>query len=114
MRPDKKEINMTVEIRPVKPEELDDFKRVASTTLVDNPENFKDMRPEWTLCAFEDGKLTTTYGAWPLTMRFNGEGIPVAGVTMVGTLPVYRRRGYLRRIIAEHFTYIFPFREVIF
>ena len=94
---------MTVEIRPVKPEELDDFKRVASTALVENPEDFKAIRPEWTLCAFEDGNLATSYAAWPLIMRFNGEGIPVAGVTMVGTLPVYRRRGHLRRIVNEHF-----------
>lgn len=98
---------MTLEIRPVKPEELDDFKRVASTTLVDNPENFKAMRPEWTLCAFEDGNLITSYAAWPLTMRFNGEGIPVAGVTMVGTLPVYRRRGHLRKITTEHFKQLY-------
>jgi len=95
---------MTVEIRPVKPEELDEFMRVESSFFGGgDSEDPVIMRPEWTLCAFDEGKLATSYGAWPLTMRFNGEGIPVAGVTMVGTLPVYRRRGHLRGITAEHF-----------
>ena len=67
-----------------------------------SPGVIQGVRPEWTLCAFEDGKLATSYAAWPLTMRFNGEGISVAGVTMVGTLPIYRRRNYLRRVITAH------------
>ena len=94
---------MGVEIRPARPDEMDEFKRVASTALVQSPDMYRAIRPEWTLCAFEDGKLATSYAAWPFTMRFNGEGTPVAAVTMVGTLPVYRRRGYLRKITTTHF-----------
>lgn len=94
---------MGVEIRAARPEEMEEFKRVAGTALVMSPGVFQGIRPEWTLCAFEDGKLATSYAAWPLTMRFNGEGISVAGVTMVGTLPIYRRRGYLRKITTTHF-----------
>jgi len=94
---------MALEIRPATQEELEQFKHVASIALVMKPETWHEMRPEWTLCAFEDGKLATSYGAWPLTMRFNGEGVPVAGVTTVGTLPAYRRRGYLRKITTTHF-----------
>jgi len=94
---------MAVEIRPAREEEMDEFRRVASTALVMKPSAFDAMRPEFTLCAFEDGKLATSYGAWPLVMRFNGEGVPVAGVTSVGTLPIYRRRGYLRQITTTHF-----------
>jgi len=94
---------MVVEIRPAKLEEMEEFYRVASTALVSPKGQIQGMiSPEWTLCAFEDGKLATAYAAWPLT-RFNGEGIPVAGVTFVGTLPVYRRRGYLRKIATRHF-----------
>ncbi len=92
---------MGVEIRSAKPEEMEQFYHVARTALslpLDVPIN-----PEWTLCAFEDGKLATSHGSWPLTMRFNGPGVPVAGVTMVGTLPIYRRRGNLRKIITRHF-----------
>lgn len=94
---------MKVEIRPARAEEMDQFKYVASTALVQSPETYRDMRPEWTYCAFEDGKLATAYGEWPFTMRFNGDGVPVAAVTMVGTLPIYRRRGYLRKITIRHF-----------
>lgn len=94
---------MEVEIRPARAEEMDQFKYVASTALVQSPETYRDMRPEWTYCAFEDGKLATAYAEWPFTMRFNGDGVPVAAVTMVGTLPIYRRRGYLRKITIRHF-----------
>jgi predicted acetyltransferase len=68
-----------------------------------NPDATVVMQPELTYCAFEDGKLATVYAEWPLTMRFNGSSAPIAGVTYVGTLPVYRRRGYLRRIMTERF-----------
>lgn len=94
---------MGIEIRPARAEEMEEFGRIASTALVISLELLRGVRPEWTLCAFEDGELATTYAAWPLTMRFNGEGISVAGVTAVGTLPIYRRRGHLRKIIATHF-----------
>ena len=94
---------MAVEIRPITPEELDEFKRVAGSALVMNPDTFVGMRPEFTLCAFEDGKLTTSFAAWPFMMRLNGTAVPVAAVTTVGTLPIYRRRGYLRKVTALYF-----------
>ncbi len=93
---------MVIEIRPIKPEEQDEFRRVASTALVMNA-TFEGLLPEWTICAFEDGKLATTMGAWPLTMNMNGIDAKVSGVTAVGTLPAYRRRGYLRNIMSRHF-----------
>ena len=92
---------MGLEIRPAREEEWDEFKHVVSVTLTTTPEVSR-IPPKFTLCAFEDGKLATAYAAWPLTMRFNGEGVPVAGVTAVGTLPIYRRRGYLRKVITKH------------
>ncbi len=36
-------------------------------------------------------------------MRFNGKDAPVAGVSMVGTLPVYRKMGCLRKANERHF-----------
>lgn len=102
---------MAIEIRPIRVEELDEFKRVASNTLVKSRNIFAGMRPEFTLCVFEDGKLTTSHAAWPITMRFNGAGIPVAGVTTIGTLPVYRRRGHLRRVITTHFAQLYEQKE---
>ena len=82
---------------------MEEFRRIASTALLVSPELLRGVRPEWTLCAFEDGKLAASYAAWPFTIRFNGEAVSVAGVTTVGTLPIYRRRGHLRKIIATHF-----------
>ena len=90
-----------VEVRSATAEEMDDFAYVTHTTLASHGRShydpMRDMRPEWTLCAFEDGALVTSSGAWPFSMRFNGARIAVAGVTAVGTLPHKRRRGYLGR-----------------
>ena len=94
---------MAFEIRPILPEELEEYIRVAGTALVMPPNSFEGMRPEWTLCGFEYGKLTTSFAAWPLTMLFNGGDVPVSGVTAVGTLPPYRRHGHLRKIMTKHF-----------
>jgi predicted acetyltransferase len=94
---------MSLEIRPIKETELEEFMRVASTALIRDPHEFEAMRPEFTLCGFEAGKMAASYAAWPLTMRFNGKGVPVAGVTCVGTLPIHRRRGILRKITTRHF-----------
>ena len=61
------------------------------------------MPPELSLCAFEDGELATTYAAYPFTMRLNGAPARAAGVTFVGTLPWFRRRGHLRAITEHDF-----------
>ena len=94
---------MALEIRPYREEEKDAFYRVPSIVfgnytgrpLVDSPDL---MLPDWSLCAFEDGKLATAYGAFPLVQRINGNTVPAAGVSFVGTLPEFRRRGHLRKI----------------
>lgn len=99
---------MAVEIRPAREDEMAAFKRVALRSLmippeIAPPEAIDAIRPEWTLCAFENGRLATAYAWWPLKMRFNGASCPMAGVTYVGTHPVYRRRGHLRKIVSRHF-----------
>lgn len=98
---------MSFEIRKVKPEEIEEFRSVAAYSLTLSAEVLQGIQPEWTLCGFENERLISTYAAWPLTMRFNGKAVPVAGVTHVGTLPVYRRRGYLRNITFKHFEEMF-------
>ena len=60
-------------------------------------------RPEWTLCAFDGPKMVASYGAIPFTMRANGKAMAMAGVSIVGTLPEYRRRGLVRRITERSF-----------
>ena len=60
-------------------------------------------RPEWTLCAFDGPKMVASYGAIPFTMRANGKSMSMAGVSIVGTLPEYRRQGLLRQITQRSF-----------
>src|SRR5688500_10987261 len=62
---------MTLEIRPHRPDEAEAFNRVPQvvfgnyTVPVRVPEPGQEViRPEWTLCAFEDGELATTYAAY--------------------------------------------------
>ncbi len=100
---------MTLEIRPARHEEMDAFNRVPSivfgnyTGKPSDPSQTGGLLPEWTVGAFEDGQLATTYGAYPFTIRLNGEPARVAGVTFVGTLPWFRRRGHLRKIMEYDF-----------
>ena len=99
---------MGVEIRPAKPEEMEEFRHVVSSALVEAPEIYGEApylarTAEWTMCAFEDGKLATGYRSFLLTMQFNGGTTAVAAINSVGTLPIYRRRGYLRKVTTAHF-----------
>jgi predicted acetyltransferase len=59
------------------------------------------LRPEWTTCAFVDGRLATSFGAYPFTVRLNGARVEMAGVTGVATLPEFRRRGLLRQVMTR-------------
>lgn len=101
---------MALEIRPYREGETEAFYRVPAIvfahyrgqTLEEEPPGAR-IPPEWSLCAFEDGELATTYGAFPFQMRLNGAKAPAAGVTFVGTLPWFRRRGHLRRIMEHDF-----------
>jgi predicted acetyltransferase len=97
---------MTTEIRPVEMEEMGEFARICSLSLAQPLADFEAMRPEWTMCAFEEGQLVTCYGRWPFSMRFNGARVPVAAVTTVSTLPHFRRRGHLRSIMNTDFRYL--------
>ncbi|MDP2328344.1 MAG: GNAT family N-acetyltransferase [Dehalococcoidia bacterium] len=92
-----------VEIRPARPEEMEAVEREGSRQLALPREMFGGMAPEWTMCAFVDGQVATTYAFWPLQVRLNGRAVPMAGVTQVSTHPAHRRRGYLRAVTRTHF-----------
>lgn len=94
---------MSTVIRPAEPEEMAEFGRIVGLALAMSADAGESMRPEWTLCAFEDDALATCYGAWPFTMRLNGAPVRIAAVTTVSTLPHHRRRGHLRRIMQADF-----------
>ena len=97
---------MALEIRPYREEESQAFYRVPQIVFgnytgreIPADQGTAGIRPEWSMCAFEDGELATSYGAFPLVIRVNGGKAPMAGVTVVGTLPWFRRRGHLRKIM---------------
>lgn len=103
-----------VEILPARAEEMGEFARQAARQLALPPEMFDGMAPEWTMCAFVDGAIATTYAAWPLQIRLAGRAVRIAGVTQVSTHPAHRRRGYLRAVTQRHFEMLHEAGEVAF
>ena len=71
----------------------------------DGPDNVVATanRPEWTLCAFVDGRMASSFTNIPFTMRANGKAMPLAGVSTIGTQPEHRRQGLARRIHTQAF-----------
>ena len=100
---------MAIELRPMKSEELAQLGHLTSYVYAgehgDGPDNTvtETTRPEWTLCAFDGSRLVSSFSAIPFTMRANGTAVPMGGVSAVGTLPEYRRRGLVRRITTRAF-----------
>lgn len=99
---------MQIETRPARPEEMNEARRIAAETNVLPPgiipQEFIDkITHDMTMCAFVDGEMATAYAAWFFIMKFNGMDAPVAGVSFVGTLPVFRRMGCLRKVHERHF-----------
>ena len=100
---------MTVEIRPLNADEMSQLGAMGAYAYAgafgDTNDNIlsRSNRPEWTLCAVEDGKLLSSFSAIPFTMRANGNAMPLAGVSAVGTFPEYRRQGLARRIHTQAF-----------
>lgn len=94
---------MDVEVRPCRDDdELKSYGRVVGYVFAINERDELDrelelVRPEWTMCAFADGQVVSSYAAVPFTVRLNGRPVQMGGVTGVGTLPGYRRQGLLRK-----------------
>jgi predicted acetyltransferase len=99
---------MAVELRPARQDELADYLRVVKYVFAVPPgaglqpeDDTWRVDPDHTVCAFVDGQLVSTYGAYDFTVRLNGAPVQMAGVTNVGTLPGYRRRGFIRKIVTQ-------------
>ena len=100
---------MNVEIRPASAEEMGEMGilggYVYGGSFGDGAQNVIATAnlPEWTLCAFVDGKLASMFTDIPFTMRANGNAVKLAGVSTIGTQPEYRRQGLVRRIHTRAF-----------
>jgi predicted acetyltransferase len=108
---------MSIEIRPAIAPEMGQLGLMGAYSyggaFGDGPDNVvaTGTRPEWTLCAFDtavrqaDGQPTmaTSFSAFPFTTRVNGNAVPLAGISTVGTRPEYRRQGMVRKIMTQAF-----------
>ena len=98
---------MDIEFRPATSEEMGQFGMLAGYVYGgaygEGPDNLvaSATRPEWTLCAFDGSRLVSSFSTIPFTMRANGVALPIGGISAVGTLPEYRRRGLVRRIMTQ-------------
>src|SRR5688500_10554414 len=94
---------MSVEIRPLVADEMGELLRVARYSYADaSPDDVPvPLLPEWTSCALVDGRLATTFGVFPFRVRLNGRSVAMGGVTMVSTLPEFRRRGLMRQVMTQ-------------
>lgn len=99
---------MEIEIRPCTDgNELEELRRIAAYVFASEDgmeEEVGGLQADWTVCAFVNGRMASTLGMWPFTVRLDGSPVPMAGVTLVGTLPNYRRRGLLRQTMRRAFT----------
>ena len=96
---------MEAHIRPAHLDEMEEYGAIASYVYAgrfgDTGANLVSLstHPDWTLCAFVDGRMVTTFATIPFTIRLNGQAAQLGGVSGIGTLPEYRRRGFMRRIM---------------
>ena len=98
---------MNIEIRACRDDlELKEYGRIVSYVFASTEgmdQELASTQPDWTTCGFVDGRMAATMGTFPFTVRLNGAPVKMGGVTAVGTLPEYRRRGLLRRIMTQGF-----------
>lgn len=96
---------MTVEIRALRDgEELKQYQKNVNYVFASAPSPVDDLTTpatDWTTCGFVDGQLATTFATLPFTVRLNGNPVKMGGVTAVGTLPAFRRKGLLRQVMTQ-------------
>jgi predicted acetyltransferase len=98
---------MAIEIRSCRDDaEMREYYMIGAYVFADTeliPEEAAPTLPDWTTCAWVDGKLASIMAAYPFTVRLNGAPVKMAGVTQVGTLPGFRRQGLLRKTMGRAF-----------
>ena len=102
---------MSIDIRPIRDDELFKFLDAASTGFQERPDNEKiaeEVRHHWDLSrvwsAFEGDRIVGTFRTWGTELTVPGRGrLKGSSVTSVAVLPTHRRRGILSRMAAaEH------------
>jgi len=113
-----------MEIRKILPEEHIKILKLRSASY-NSKKDFSD--PEKTKIGYEliralfndSGKPCSTISVEPLTVRFNGSDVKMAGVGAIATLPQERNKGYVRKLLTycfdemrengQLFSFLFPF-----
>ncbi len=102
---------MTIDVRPIRPEELPAFVDTMSTGFLDRPDVeavAAELAPIWDLtrawAAFDGERMAGTLRTWATELTVpGGVQIPASAVTNVTVRPTHRRRGILRSMVAaEH------------
>jgi predicted acetyltransferase len=100
---------MALELRPARPDEMAEyvysgrigFGQSTAPGEIQQQRLERPMKPEWTLCAFDNGVLAAKMAMLPFTIRWNGSWIACAGVTAVTALPTHRRRGHVASLMRQ-------------
>jgi predicted acetyltransferase len=103
---------MSIEIRPITPDEFPSFVRVPQTAFGHGMPSDEEMEMERagfeydrSVAAFEDGHILGTAGAYSFQLTLPGlTQIAAAGVSWVSVLPTARRRGIFRQMMTHQLT----------
>lgn len=103
---------MSIEIRPITPDEFPAFVRVPQTAFGHGMPSDEEMEMERagfeydrSVAAVEDGRILGTAGAYSFQLTLPGSTqIPAAGVSWVSVLPTARRRGIFRQMMTHQLT----------
>lgn len=90
------------EIRPIRrghPGEKEQHQALLDYVGAGSWGQLSHIPEDCTLAAFDGERLVSSHCYWPFTMRANGGAVKTAGVTSVGTIPEYRRRGLVRTMV---------------
>lgn len=98
---------MDYPIRPIVPEEFDDFGRsdAASFGFDYHPDQMGDAKAvlelDRTLAAYDGDEIVSTGAIFTFDVTVPGGSLPTAGVTWISVKPTHRRRGVLRAMMAR-------------
>lgn len=95
---------MTIEIRPIPPEDFETFANAGATAFGSAVADHIDeerhiMEFDRTLAAFDGEEIVSTAGIFSLQLTVPGAVVPAAGVTWVSVKPTHRRQGVLTRMM---------------